>query len=81
MSSISASFKIDLKEYFMMILLVKWETFGNFFHSLEVEGNKTVSGSFIKFGLELDPVETEGVKEGRETLHQNCRMDSVFMIC
>ena len=58
-----------------MILLVKKESFRNFSHSLEVERNKTVSCSFIKLGLKLDPVKTEGVKEGRETLHQNYQKD------
>ena len=38
--------------------------------SPEGEGKEKISRAVVKLGLKLDPVESEGVKEGRESLHQ-----------
>jgi len=37
---------------------------------LERERGKSVSVSLVKFRLEFDPVETQGVEKGRQTFHQ-----------
>ena len=38
--------------------------------SPEGEGKEKISRAMVKLGLKLHPVESEGVKEGRESLHQ-----------
>ena len=38
----------------------------------ETEGHKAVAGSLVELGLELDPVQAEGVEEGGQSLHQHC---------
>ena len=38
----------------------------------ETEGHEAVACSLVELGLELDPVQAEGVEEGGQSLHQHC---------
>ena len=38
----------------------------------ETEGHEAVACSLVELGLELDPVQAEGVQEGGQSLHQHC---------
>ena len=42
----------------------------------ETEGHEAVACSLVELGLELDPVKSESVKEGRQALHQYWESDN-----